>query len=156
MGGPDGNGSGDPDGNRSYHGGNGGSDPDDSGDGDDSSSSSDSTLTRRRRHRRPKYVCVLQGPPGPWGQEGQPGQAGQAERDGRDRQAPPLTRALGEASRAQRADLDTTGLENSFSQFCRTTFEVLKAQQRTNQNLEQFKRANETQQFLTEAMQDMA
>ena len=36
-------------------------------------------------------------------------------------------------------------------------FEVLKAQQRTNQNLEeQFKRANETQEFQTEAMQDMA
>ena len=36
-------------------------------------------------------------------------------------------------------------------------YEVLKAQQRTNQNLEeQFKRANETQGFQTEAMQDMA
>ena len=35
--------------------------------------------------------------------------------------------------------------------------EVLIAQQRTNQNLEeQFKRANETQEFKTEAMQDMA
>ena len=35
--------------------------------------------------------------------------------------------------------------------------EVLKAQQRTNQNLEeQFKRANETQEFRAEAMQDMA
>ena len=35
--------------------------------------------------------------------------------------------------------------------------EVLKAQQRTNQNLEeQFKRTNETQEFQTEAMQDMA
>ena len=35
--------------------------------------------------------------------------------------------------------------------------EVLKAQQRTNQNLEeQFRRANETQEFQTEAMQDMA
>ena len=35
--------------------------------------------------------------------------------------------------------------------------EVLKAQQRTTQNLEeQFKRANETQEFQTEAMQDMA
>ena len=34
--------------------------------------------------------------------------------------------------------------------------EVLKAQQRTNQNLEeQFRRANETQEFQTEAMQDM-
>ena len=36
-------------------------------------------------------------------------------------------------------------------------YEVLKAQQRTNQNLEeQFKRANEMQEFQTEAMQDMA
>ena len=35
--------------------------------------------------------------------------------------------------------------------------EFLKAQQRTNQNLEeQFRRANETQEFQTEAMQDMA
>ena len=35
--------------------------------------------------------------------------------------------------------------------------EVLKAQQRTNQNLEEhLKRANETQEFHTEAMQDMA
>ena len=35
--------------------------------------------------------------------------------------------------------------------------EVLKAQQRTNQNLEeQFRRANETQEFQTEAMLDMA
>ena len=35
--------------------------------------------------------------------------------------------------------------------------EVIKAQQRTNQNLEElFKRANETQEFKTEAMQDMA
>ena len=35
--------------------------------------------------------------------------------------------------------------------------EVLKAQQRTHQNLEeQFRRANETQEFQTEAMQDMA
>ena len=35
-------------------------------------------------------------------------------------------------------------------------YEVLKAQQRTNQKLEDlFKRANETQEFQTEAMQDM-
>ena len=59
--------------------------------------------------------------------------------------------------RAQRTNLDTTGLENSFSQFGRTMSEILKAQQRTNQNLEeQFRRANETQEFQTEAMQDMA
>ena len=94
-------------------GGDGSSDPDDSGGGDGSSSSSDSTLPRRRRHRRPRYVYVLQGPPG---QEGQPGQLEQAGRDGRDKQALPLTRALEEALRAQRANLDTTGLENSFGQ----------------------------------------
>ena len=141
-------------GNGNPDGGDGDSNPGDSEDGDDSSSSSDSTLPRRKGHKRPKYVYVLQGPPGPPGQEGQPGQAG---RDGRDGQALPLTRALEEALSAQRTNLDTTGLENSFSQFGRTMSEVLKAQQRTNQNLEeQFKRANKTQEFQTEAMQDMA
>ena len=140
-------------------GGDGGSDSDDSGDGDESSSPSDSTLPRRRRHRRPRYVYVLQGPPGPLGQEGQPGQPGQAGRGGRDGQSLPLTRALEKALRAQRTNLDTTGLENSFGQFGRTMYEVLKAQQRSNQNLEeQFNnlRANEMQEFQTEAMQDMA
>ena len=138
-------------------GGDEGSDPDDSGDGDDSSSSTDSTPPRKRGHRKPKYVYVLQGPPGPPGQEGQPGQSGQVGRDGRDGQALPLVRALEETLRAQRTNLDTTGLENSFDQFGRTMSEVLKAQQRTNQNLEeQFRRANETQEFQTEAMQDMA
>ena len=142
--------------NQNPDGGDGGSDPDDSGDGDDSSSSSDSTLSRRRRHRRPRYVYVLQGPPGPLGQEGQPGQPGQAGRDGRDGQVPPLTRALEEALRAQRTNLDTTGLENSLH-FGRTMYEVLKDQQRTNQNLEkQFQRANEMQEFQTKAMQDMS
>ena len=142
---------GDPDG------GDGGSDPDDSGDGDDSSSSTDSTPPRRRGHKKPKYVYVLQGPPVPTGQEGQPGQPGQAGRDGRDGQALPLVRALEETSRAQKTNLDTTGLENSFNQFGRAMSEVLKAQQRTNQNLEeQFRRANETQEFQTEAMQDVA
>ena len=63
----------------------------------------------------------------------------------------------GRSSKGARTNLDTTGLENPFSQFGRTMSEVLKAQQRTNQNLEeQFKRANETQVFQTEAMQDMA
>ena len=89
----------------------------------------DSTLPRRRGHRKPKYVYVLQGPPWLPDQEGQPGQAG---RDGRDGQALSLTRALEEALRAQRTNLDTTGLANPFSQFGRTTSEVLKAQQRTN------------------------
>ena len=53
---------------------------------------------------------------------GQPGQAG---RDGRDGQAPQLTRALKEALRAQRGNLDTTGLENSFDHLGRTLTEVL-------------------------------
>ena len=146
-----------PRGNGNPDGGDGGSDPDDSGDGDDSSSSTDSTPPRRRGHRKPKYVYVLQGPPGPPGQEGQPGQPGQVGRDGRDGQVLPLVRALEETLRTQRTNLDTTGLENSFSQFDRTMSEVLKAQQRTNQNLEeQFRRANETQEFQTEAMQHMA
>ena len=53
--------------------------------------------------------------------------------------------------------MDTTGLENSFDQFGRTMFEVLNAQHRTNQKLEeQFRRANETQGYQAEAMQDMA
>ena len=131
--------------NGNPDGGDGGSDPDDNGDGDDSSSSTDSTPPRKRGHRKPKYVYVLQGPPGPPDQEGQPGQAG---RDGRDEQTLPLVRALEETLRTQRTYLDTTSLENSFSQFGRTMSEVLKAQQRTNQNLEeQFRRANETQEF---------
>ena len=143
--------------NGNPDGGNGGSDPDDSGDGGDSSSSTDSTPPRRRGHRKLKYVYVVQGHPGPPGQEGQPRQPGQAGRDGRDGQALPLVRALEETLRAQRTNLDTTGLENSFSQFGRTMSEVLKAQQRTNQNLEgQFRRDNEIQEFQREAMQDMA
>ena len=143
-----------PGGNGNPSGGDGGSDPDDSGDGDDSSLSTSSFPPRRRGHRKPKYVYVLQGPQGLPGQEGQPGQAG---RDGRDGQALPLVKALEETLRTQRTNLDTTGLENSFSQFGRTMSEFLKAQQRTNQNLEeQSRRANETQEFQTEAMQDMA
>ena len=59
--------------------------------------------------------------------------------------------------RAHRPNLDTTGLENSFDQFGQTIFEVLNAQHRTNQKLEeQFCRANETQEYQAEAMQDMA
>ena len=129
-------------------------DPSDDGDGDDSSSSIDSSAPRKRKHRSPKYVYVLQGPPGPKGQEGQPGQAG---RDGRDGQNISLTKELEETLKAHRPNLDTTGLENSFDQFGRTIFEVLNAQHRTNQKLEeQFRRANETQEYQAEAMQDMA
>ena len=62
-----------------------------------------------------------------------------------------------ETLKAHRPNLDTTGLENSFDQFGRTIFEVLNAQHRTNQKLEeQFCRANETQEYQAEAMQDMA
>ena len=129
-------------------------DPSDDGDGDDSSSSTDSSAPRKRKHKSPKYVYVLQGPLGPKGQEGQPGQAG---RDGRDGQNLSLTRELEETLRAHRPNLDTTGLENSFDQFGQTIFEVLNAQHRTNQKLEeQFHRANEKQEYQAETMQDMA
>ena len=128
-------------------------DPSDDGGGDDSTST-DSSAQRKRKHKSPKYVYVLQGPPGPKGQEGQPGQAG---RDGRDGQNFTLTKELEETLKARRPNLDTTGLENSFDQFGRTMFEVLNAQHRTNQKLEeQFRKANETQGYQAEAMQDMA
>ena len=129
-------------------------DPSDDGDGNDFSSSTDSSVLRKRKQKGPKYVYVLQGPPGPKGQEGQPGQAG---RDGRDGKNLSLTKELEETLKAHKPNLDTTGLENSFDQFGRTIFEVLSAQQRTNQKLEeQFCRANETQEYQAEAMQDMA
>ena len=142
--------------NGNQGGGGGDDDPDPSDDGNegDSSSSTDSSAPRKRKHKSPKYVYVLQGPPGPKGQEGQPGHAG---RDGRDGQNLSLTRELEETLKAHRPNLDTTGLENSFDQFGRTMFEVLSAQHRTNQKLEeQFRRANETQEYQAEAMQDMA
>ena len=114
----------------------------------------DSSVPKKRKQKGPKYVYVLQGPPGPKGQEGQPGQAG---RDGRYGQNLSLTKVLEETLKAHKPNLDTTGLENSFDQFGRTIFEVLSAQQRTNQKLEeQFRRANETQEYQAEAMQDMA
>ena len=142
--------------NGNQRGGGGDDDPDpsDDGDGDDSFSSTDSSAPRKRKHKSLKYVYVLQGPPGPKGQEGQPGQAG---RDGRDGQNLSLTKELEETLKAHKPNLDTTGLENSFDQFGRTIFEVLSAQHRTNQKLEeQFCRANETQEYQAEAMQDMA
>ena len=131
-------------------GGDGGSGPsDDDGGGDGSSSpSSGTTPPRRRRHRRPRFVYVVQGSPGPPGQMGQPGQAG------RDGQAPQFTTALEEALRAQRGNLDTTGLENSFDYVGKTMTEVLNAQQRANRNL--FRRVNETQESQVEVMPDMA
>ena len=141
-------------GNQGGGGGDDDPDPSDDRDGDDSSSSTDSSAPRKRKHKSPKYVYVLQGPPGPKGQEGQPGQAG---RDGRDGQNLSLTKELEETLKAHRPNLNTTGLENFFDQFGRTIFEVLNAQHRTNQKLEeQFCRANETQEYQAEAMQDMA
>ena len=142
------------DGNQRGGGGDDDPDPSDDGDGDDFSSSTDSSVPKKRKQRGPKYVYVLQGPSGPKGEEGQPGQAG---RDGRDGQDLSLTKALEETLNTHKPNLDTMGLENSFDQFGQTIFEVLSAQQRTNQNLEeQFHRANETQEFQAEAMQDMA
>ena len=145
----------DPSRRSNNQGGGGDDDPDPSDNGnEDDSSSTDSSAPRKRKHKSPKYVYVLQGPPGPKGQEGQPGQAG---RDGRDGQNFTLTKELEETLKAHRPNLDTTGLENSFDQFGRTMFEVLNAQHRTNQKLEeQFRRANETQGYQAEAMQDMA
>ena len=135
-------------GNQRRGGGDDDPDPSDDGDGDDFSSSTDPSVPKKRKQKGPKYVYVLQGPPGPKGQEGQPGQAG---RDGRDGQGLSLTKVLEETLKAQKPNLDTTGLENSFDQFGQTIFEVLSAQQRTNQNLEeQFCRANETQEFQVE------
>ena len=142
-----------PNGFRKINGGGGGSDPsDDDGDGGGSiPPSSEGTPPTGRRHRRPKLVYVLQGPPGPPGQVGQPGQAG------RDGQTPQITKALEDALKTQKTSWDTTNLENSFDYFGRTMHEILKAQQKTTQNLEeQFKKANETQEFQTEAMQDIA
>ena len=141
-------------GNQRGRGGDDDPDPSDNGDGDDFSSSTDSSVPKKRKQKGPKYIYVLQGPPGPKGQEGQPGQA---ERDGRDGQDLSLTKVLEETLKAHKPNLDTMGLENSFDQFGQTIFEVLSAQQRTNQNLEeQFRRANETQEYQAEAMQDMA
>ena len=145
-----------PNGFRRINRGGGGSDPsDDDGDGGVSTPpSSGNTPPTRRKHRRPKFVYVLQGPPGPPGQVGQPRQA---DRDGRDGQTPQLTKALEDVLKTQKTSWDITNLENSVDYFGRTMYEVLKAQQRTSQNLEeQFRRANETQEFQTEAMQAMA
>ena len=141
-------------GNQRGRGGDDDPDPSDDGDEDDFSSSTDSSVPKKRKQKGPKYVYVLQEPPGPKGQEGQPGQAG---RDGRDGQDLSLTKVMEETLKAHKPNLDTTGLENSFDQFGRTIFEVLSAQQRTNQDLEeQFHRVNETQEYQAEAMQDMA
>ena len=130
-----GEGRGPPGRNVNQGGGGGDDDPDPSdGGGGDDSSSINSSVSGKKKHKSPKYVYVLQGPPGPKGPEGQPGQAG---RDGRDGQNLSLTRELEETLKAHRPNLDTTGLENSFDQFGRTMFEVLNAQHRTNQKLEE-------------------
>ena len=74
--------------------------------------------------------------------------------DGRDGQS---TKALEDALKSLKRSWVTTNLDNSFDYFGRTMHEVLEAQHRTTQNLEeQFKRANETQEIQTEPMQDMA
>ena len=53
--------------------------------------------------------------------------------------------------------LDTTGLENSFENLGRTMTDFLTLQQQTNVALQdQIRRANETQQEQTLAMQDLA
>ena len=53
--------------------------------------------------------------------------------------------------------LDTTGLENSFENLGRTMVDVLTLQQQANVALQdQIRRANETQQEQTLAMQDLA
>ena len=53
--------------------------------------------------------------------------------------------------------LDTIGLENSFENLGRTMVDVLTLQQQTNVALQdQIRRANETQQEQTLAMQDLA
>ena len=55
------------------------------------------------------------------------------------------------------APLDTTGLENSFENLGRTMADVLTLQQQTIEALQdQIRRANETQQEQTTAMQDLA
>ena len=55
------------------------------------------------------------------------------------------------------APLDTTGLENSFENLGRTMIDVFTLQQQTNELLQdQVRRANETQQEQTLAMQDLA
>ena len=54
------------------------------------------------------------------------------------------------------APLDTTGLENSFENLGRTMIDVFALQQQTNELLQdQVRRANETQQEQTLAMQDL-
>ena len=93
----------------------------------------------------------MQGPPGP------PGQPEQAERDGRDGQIPQLPRGMVNVPGMAPAPLDTTGLENSFKNLGRTMVDVLTLQQQTNVALQdQIRRANETQQEQTLAMQDLA
>ena len=55
------------------------------------------------------------------------------------------------------APLDTTGLENSFKNLGRTMVDVLTLQQQANVALQdQIRRANETQQEKTLAIQDLA
>ena len=95
-------------------------------------------------------MYIVQGPPGP------PRQPGQARRDGRDGQVPQLARGMINVPGVVPASLDTTGLENSFENLGRTMIDVFALQQQTNELLQdQVRKANETQQEQTLAMQDL-
>ena len=164
---PGGNGSGNGDGNGNVNGGGGGQPPprrggngggdvnsDGNGDGDrdgggDSPPPSDPGQSQHHQCQRDRWVYIVQGPAGP---TGQPGQAG---RDGRDGQIPQLPMGMINVPGMARAPLDTTGLENSFKNLGRTMVDVLTLQQQTNVALQdQIRRANETKQEQTLAMQD--
>ena len=94
---------------------------------------------------------MVQEPPGP---SGQPRQAG---RDGRDGQVPQLPWRMINVPGMAPAPLDTSGLENSFENLGRTMVDVLTLQQQMNVALrDQIRRANETQEEQTQAMQDLA
>ena len=96
-------------------------------------------------------MYVVQGP------LGTPGQPGQAGRDGRDGKVPQLPRGMINVPGVAPAPLDTMGLENSFENLGRTMIDVFTLQQQTNGLLQdQVRRANETQQEQTLAMQDLA
>ena len=96
-------------------------------------------------------MYVVQGPPGP------PGQPGQAKRDDRDGQVPQLPRGMINVPGVAPVPLNTTDLENSFENLGRTMIDIFALQQQTNDLLQdQVRRANETQQEKTLAMQDLA
>ena len=132
--------------------GNGGNGSDDGdGGGDDSPPLSDHKQPQHCQGQRDRWVYVVQGPPRP------PGQPGQDERDGQDGQAPQLPRGLINVPGVAPAQLDTTGLENSFENLGRTMVDVLTMQQQTNLTLQdQVRRANDAQMEQMLAMHDLA